>query len=272
MDHMGPAASSHRARRFGARTICAAVGLALIAVPFGVLLLLVRDGWAPLRQLDLNTSTSLHRYVADHGNIVVFARVFSAIGSTVAWAAIFVVVVGFLLWRRLPQLALFVAVTVATSSAVNNLVKVAVERARPALPDPVAHAGGYSFPSGHAQAAVVGCSVLLLVFLPVLHNRWRYVAVIVAVVVIGAIGFSRIALGVHYLSDVVAGYVLGAAWTAIMIAIFNAWRTERGLPKAHVSEGLEPEHEAEIALGSGGHPSAPGPSSSPKPGSSADSP
>ena len=80
MDHMGSAASSHRARRFGARAICAAVGLALIAVPFGVLLLLVRDGWAPLRQLDLNTSTSLHRYVADHGIIVVFARVFSALG------------------------------------------------------------------------------------------------------------------------------------------------------------------------------------------------
>jgi undecaprenyl-diphosphatase len=56
-----------------------------------------------------------------------------------------------------------------------------------------------------------------------------------------AIGFSRIALGVHYLSDVLGGYVLGAAWVAAMAALFNALRVERGRRPVDVREGLEPE-------------------------------
>jgi undecaprenyl-diphosphatase len=46
---------------------------------------------------------------------------------------------------------------------------------------------------------------------------------------------------VHYVSDVLAGYVLGAAWVLAMAAAFNAWRVERGKPKASLDEGLEPE-------------------------------
>ena len=44
----------------------------------------------------------------------------------------------------------------------------------------------------------------------------------------------------HYVSDVLAGYVLGAAWVAAMIAAFNAWRRERGRPAADPAQGLEP--------------------------------
>ena len=70
-------------------------------------------------------------------------------------------------------------------------------------------------------------AVLLLVFLPILHGVWRRVAVTFAVLMVLAIGFSRIALGVHYLSDVLGGYVLGAAWVAAMAAAFNAMRVGR---------------------------------------------
>jgi membrane-associated phospholipid phosphatase len=56
-----------------------------------------------------------------------------------------------------------------------------------------------------------------------------------------AVGFSRIALGVHYVSDVIGGYVLGAAWVAAMAAAFNAMRVDRGRRSLDVGEGLEPE-------------------------------
>ena len=56
-----------------------------------------------------------------------------------------------------------------------------------------------------------------------------------------AVGFSRIALGVHYVSDVIGGYVLGAAWVAAMAAAFNAMRVDRGRRLLDVGEGLEPE-------------------------------
>ena len=63
-------------------------------------------------------------------------------------------------------MALFVAVTVGVSPLLNELVKLVVHRSRPVVVDPVVHANGASFPSGHAQAAMVGYTVLLLVFLP----------------------------------------------------------------------------------------------------------
>jgi membrane-associated phospholipid phosphatase len=130
-------------------------------------------------------------------------------------------VVAWLLWRGLPRRALFVVVTAAGSSLLNLLVKTAVHRLRPVVTDPVARARGLSFPSAHAQAAVVGYGVLLLVFWTILHRVWRRCAVAFAVVAVLAIGFSRIALGVHYVSDVWGGFVLGAAWVAAMAAGFN---------------------------------------------------
>ncbi len=56
--------------------------------------------------------------------------------------ATFAVVAGWLAWRRLPRLAIFVGETAAVSPPLNNVVKLAVDRALPVLPDPVAHAGG----------------------------------------------------------------------------------------------------------------------------------
>jgi undecaprenyl-diphosphatase len=113
--------------------------------------------------------------------------------------------------------------------------------------DPVAHASGMSFPSGHAQSSIVAASVLLLVFFPVLRGAWRPVAAAVAVTFVIAIGFSRVSLGVHFVSDVLAGYALGAAWVAAMIAAFNAWKRERGGAPADPARGLEPRHSSRLA-------------------------
>ena len=213
-------------RRFGIRALLAAIALVLVAVPFGLLLFLVQDKWRPLLRADSGARDDLHGYAVDHGWFVTAMRVLSFIGSTTAWLVLFAAVVVWLLWRRLPRLALYVVVTVVGSSALNQVVKHAVHRARPVLPDPVAHANGLSFPSGHAQAALVGSAVLLLVFLPWLRGAWRAVAVAVGAILTVGIGFSRVALGVHYVSDVLAGYVLGAAWVIAMTAAFNALRRE----------------------------------------------
>jgi len=227
--------------------VLAAVALALVAVPFALVLLMVEDRWAPLLRADAGARDSLHRFAVTHKGFVGAMQLVSDSGSGLAWQVGLGAVVVWLLWRRLPRLALFVVITAAGSSLLNTVVKTAVHRLRPVLTNPVAHEGGLSFPSGHAQAAIVGYSVLLLVFLPVMHGVWRRAGVALAVFMVLAIGFSRIALGVHYLSDVLGGFVLGGAWVAAMTAAFNAMRVDRGHRPVVLSEGLEPDQSPKLA-------------------------
>jgi membrane-associated phospholipid phosphatase len=236
-----PPSSARSTTRFGARAVLAALALALVAVPGALTLLLVEDRWAPLLRADNGVRDSLHNFAVTHTGFVGAMQLISDSGSALAWQIVLAPVVLWLLWRRLPRLALFMVITVAGSSLLNTVVKTSVHRLRPVLTHPVAHEPGSSFPSGHAQAAIVGYAALLLVFLPILHGVWRRLAVTFAVLMVLAIGFSRIALGVHYLSDVLGGYVLGAAWVAAMAALFNALRVERGRRPVDVGEGLEPE-------------------------------
>jgi len=227
-------------RRFGARALFAGLAIFFVAVPFALLLFLVEDRWSPLAELDGGARDDMHTLARQHGWLVSGLKVLSTIGSAFVYLPLFALVAVWLARQRLPRLAIFVVVTVAGSSLLNGLVKLAVDRARPVLPDPVAHASGMSFPSGHAQSAIVAVAVLLLVFLPLLHGAWRTLAVAAALAWILAIGFARITLGVHYVSDVLAGYALGAAWVAALIAVFNAWRRERGRRPADPAQGLEP--------------------------------
>src|SRR3954468_6033983 len=152
--------------RFGARAGLAALALVLVAVPFGLLLFLVEDKWPPLLDVDDDARDSLHGFAVAHAGFVTAMRTLSTIGSAVVYFPLFALVAGWLLWRRRPRLAIFVVVTVAGSAGLKALVKPALHRARPVLPDPVAHASGLSFPSGHAQSAMVAVLVLWLMTLP----------------------------------------------------------------------------------------------------------
>ena len=222
-----PSSAQPTARR-DVRVVLVAVSLALLAVPFALTLLLVEDRWAPLLRADHGARDGLHRYAVSHSGFVAAMQLISDSGSAVVWIVVLALVSGWLLWRRLPLLALFVVITAAGSSLLNEAVKTAVHRLRPVLTHPVARERGLSFPSGHAQSAMVGYAVLLLVLLPIVYGAWRRSAVTFAVVMVLAIGFSRVALGVHYVSDVVGGYVLGAAWVAAMTAAFNVLGVDRG--------------------------------------------
>src|SRR4051812_37459634 len=218
--------------RFGARALLAALALALVAVPFGLLLFLVQDRWSPLLEVDDGGRDSLHGFALAHAGVVTAMRTLSTLGSAVVYLPLFALLAAWLLWRGRRRLAIFVVVTTAGSAALNALVKLAVHRARPVLPDPVAHANGLSFPSGHAQSAIVAAGVLGLLALPHLDGAGRVIAVVAGVAWVLAIGFARVFLGVHFVSDVLAGYALGIAWVAAMAAAFRAWgRERRGSPR-----------------------------------------
>jgi undecaprenyl-diphosphatase len=77
--------------------------------------------------------------------------------------------------------------------------------------------------------------------LPLVPPRWRPLPIAAYFVMIAAVAFARLGLGVHYLSDVIGGFVLGVAWLAASTAAFSIWRVEQGKPAVDLDEGLEPE-------------------------------
>ena len=231
--------------RYGLRVTLLAVAFLLVAVPFGLLLSQV-EGEGSLVRADTSAARNLHEWIRDSPSTVQFLKVVTFLGAPV-WFWLVVVPAAIFVWRRHhPRLAVFLAVTVLGGGLLNNVVKVVVDRPRPSLVDPVAVAGGRSFPSGHAMSSTVVYGALLLVFLPVVPRRLRPLTVAAAVLLVGAIGFTRLALGVHYISDVLGGVVLGLAWLAASTAAFSTWRLERGRPAVDPMEGLEPEAAADL--------------------------
>lgn len=204
----------------------ALVALTIVAVPFGLLLLLVRARWTPLLSVDNGVRDELHRYTVEHPAFATAMKTMSTAGSAPVYLTGFALVAAWLVYRQHPRLAAFAVVTVAGSAVLNAVVKRAVQRARPVVADPVTTATGLSFPSGHAQSAVVTYATLLLLFWSAMRSVCRRVAVTAAAVMVLGIGLSRVALSVHYVSDVLAGYVLGLAWVVAMVAMFSAWRQE----------------------------------------------
>lgn len=198
------------------RNARAMIALGLALTVFAWLLVWTHLRWQPVPYVDEHALRSLHHYAVDHPAFVTTMKVVSAVGSWSTYSVLFAGTVAWLLLRKQPRLALFVAVTPLTSSLLNGWAKRLGDRRRPELANPVAHADGLSFPSGHAQSAAVAALVLIVIVFPTLRRRGRRVAVVSAAVFVLSVGFSRVALGVHYASDVLAGYALGVAWVVIV--------------------------------------------------------
>lgn len=233
------------AERYGLRLTLFAVAFLLAAVPFGWLVNQVERKGSLVR-LDTSAARDLHDWVRGSPASVTALKGVSLLGSPV-WFYVLVVPAAVWLWRRqLPRLAAFLVVTAVAGGLLDTIVKHVVNRSRPSLLDPVATAHGRSFPSGHAMSSVIVYGALLLVFLPAVARRRRPLVLGGAAALVLAIGFSRLALGVHFLSDVLGGWVLGLAWLAVSTAAFSTWRVDRGRSPVAPLEGLEPEAASEL--------------------------
>jgi membrane-associated phospholipid phosphatase len=228
------------AERYGLRFTLFAIAFLLVAVPFGLLLEQVVNNGS-LTRIDTSAANNLHDAVRESELTVAALRVVTFLGGTIWLTAVVAVAASFLMRRGRTRLVVYLVTTTAAGAVLNYAVKLLVSRPRPSLVDPVATASGKSFPSGHAMASTVVYGAILLVFLPAIARRGRAAVIGVAVVLVAAIGFTRLALGVHYITDVLGGFVLGLAWLAATAAAFSIWRVERGAPRVHVQEGLEPE-------------------------------
>jgi membrane-associated phospholipid phosphatase len=138
------------------------------------------------------------------------------LGNFVTLLAVTVVAV-VVLWRRHEQKdALFVALAFAGAQLLSNGMKLVFQRDRPFFTDPLATASTYSFPSGHALVSLAVYGALALLLARRLSPLGRAIVLVAAGVLVAAIGFSRLYLGVHFLSDVLAGFAVGIAWLSLL--------------------------------------------------------
>lgn len=229
-------------RRLVVRLALAVIAACLAAVPVAVLAIVIEHVNGPAARLDLAIARGLHGFAVDHAWFVDALDWIATIGHPATFRIGATIAALWLLVVNRPRLALWTLVTTWGGALLGVTLKVVVERARPVLPDAVASADGYSFPSGHAVGAFVGCAVLLLLWLDMAAPRRRWSGWLLAAVGVVGVCFSRLGLGVHYLSDVVGGCLVGLGWVAATTIVFGVWRREAGLAPGHAAiSGIEPE-------------------------------
>jgi membrane protein DedA with SNARE-associated domain/membrane-associated phospholipid phosphatase len=180
----------------------------------------------PLVRFDLAVATVLHDLATPP--LTTFFLIVTALGSVETIALVGLVgAVVFGVRRQWLHLGTWLA-AVAGSAALNQLLKVLFGRPRPYFEHPLVLETSYSFPSGHAMESLVLYG--MLAYFAVLALRtWRTRTAIVfgTALLVLLIGFSRMYLGVHYFSDVVAGYAAGGVWLSTCITAMEFARRSK---------------------------------------------
>lgn len=176
--------------------------------------------------------------------VTAVAKAFAFVGSVwVNWPLRVAAAVVLAARRRWIQLLAF-ALAVVTSELFIGPVKAAYARPRP--PGDLIHTSGFAFPSGHAIAGAVTAVGLVLVLLPPGRKRWRWEVYAVAFSFFMAL--SRVYLRAHWLSDTVAGGLLGGGlalgWPALLMSLRAGVQRRRGTPPAGLSGGSGDEQVA----------------------------
>lgn len=126
-----------------------------------------------------------------------------------------------LVYRRSIRGALQFAMSVGGAMALSASLKLIFMRERPELWQQLIAESTYSFPSGHAiGSSAIALGVIVLLW----HTKWRLWAVLGGLLYIGLIGYSRMYLGVHYPTDIMAGWLISAAWVGLMVIAFRRRR------------------------------------------------
>ena len=216
----------------GARLVRGAVAMVLFVVPVLLLGFAVRQKFDPLIRLDNDLIRGATGVTREHG----IADSLIALQSISQPFLLYLLASGLCLWAWLAKglrgRALWAFVTMMVGWNIGLLAKALVGRARPVVEDPISHSPGFSFPSGHAFNVAVVTTVVVFLLWPLLAPVGHRVAIVLAVVFSLVVGLDRIFLGVHFPSDVLAGYVLGVGIT------FSSWLGFIGKTAATSSRGL----------------------------------
>ena len=176
-------------------------------------------GWARADGLLLAESVELRS-----PDLTAAAVVVTTLGSTVAMAVLASLVGLLLVARGRTADAVLVVGAMAGAALLFSGLKVLFDRGRPPEIDRLVNETNESLPSGHATMSVVVIGSLVVLAWAELGATSRLAVGAAAVLWVGAVGATRIYLGVHWFSDVVAGWLVGGAWLAVCVAAWSAWR------------------------------------------------
>jgi undecaprenyl-diphosphatase len=193
------------------------LGLAVATLCAVALAIAVHARWGPIETVDVSVARALNHAVRRHPAAVTFWKLVSLIGSPVVWDVLAAVLVGVLCLRRRFWTAGSITVALLGATMLSTVLKVLIGRPRPTSITPLAHASGMSFPSGHALTSFVSAGMSVVLLMPMANRTARAWAVACAASVTLLIGFSRMILGVHYLSDVLGAWLIGAVWLGVVV-------------------------------------------------------
>jgi len=153
-------------------------------------------------------------------------RAFTEFGSGEWIGVVLFFVALYFVWKKWWPSLVTLIVAVPGGMLLNEWMKVLVHRHRPFVDGPFVDWSGYSFASGHTIGATLLYGQLLLFVLPALKTRhWRLLSVFSALFLVLLVGFSRVALGAHFLTDVLAAIIFGIVWLMLCMVLRKPlWR------------------------------------------------
>ncbi|HET8702020.1 MAG TPA: phosphatase PAP2 family protein [Nitrococcus sp.] len=153
-----------------------------------------------------------------------FMLLVTHLNGALAISAYTVLLAAFLAWQRIWYWLVALLLVVPGGMLINVIMKHAFQRPRPHFEHPLLTLTTYSFPSGHVAAATLWYGLLAaLIVVHVRARHWRALAITAAFLLIALVASTRLYLGVHYLSDVLAAFAEGVAWLALCLTALSAW-------------------------------------------------
>jgi undecaprenyl-diphosphatase len=154
-------------------------------------------------------------------SFIEWMKIFTVFGSRKFLAPAYAVIVIYYLIKRKAMLGLHVALIASTGLALSYSLKRLFQRVRPDVPL-IESLKTYSFPSGHALSSIIFCSILVyLLWQARIQSAWKWLISVLLFLFALCIGVSRVALQVHYPSDVLAGFCLGLVWVILSFYLLN---------------------------------------------------
>ncbi len=196
------------------------------SIGFVVLAAFVRTG--DLDRVDVAVELAVHRLDSRVCDVVMMAA--TLVGTSFVVYPAVAIAAALAVHRSRRALAAVLVLDTIVVQVADFILKLVFSRARPRLFEKVALPGDYSFPSGHAMAAMGVYGVVAAVLIA-LYPRARRVVIVAAILLIALIGFSRIYLGVHWPFDVVGGFLGGVPPLVVSVHLLHRYRQAyRGQP------------------------------------------